>query len=51
MRFFDRLIAAREREARRQVNRYLSTLDSATLQSLGRDPKEFRTVVRARDIL
>ncbi len=34
-RIFDRMVAARELQAKRYVNGYLETLDDATLQQLG----------------
>jgi len=42
MRFFERMIAAREKEARRQVARYLSNYDAATLAEFGYRPNGTR---------
>jgi len=38
-RVYDRMVAGREREARRYVNGYLATLDDAALAELGYDRK------------
>lgn len=39
---FDRVTAAREKQARRYVNTYLLSLDDDTLKSLGHDRAELR---------
>lgn len=39
---FERVVAAREREARRLVNAHLLTLDDKTLRDMGRSREELR---------
>lgn len=39
---FDRMVAARERQARRYVNGYLMTLDDESLKALNRSRDELR---------
>ena len=44
---FDRMVAARERQARRYVNTHLLTLDDESLRALGRSRDELRREGRA----
>ena len=47
----DRMVAARERQARRYVNGYLLSLDDATLAAYGYDRKELEKESRFGSII
>ncbi|MXN63532.1 hypothetical protein GR183_01330 [Stappia sp. GBMRC 2046] len=47
----DRMVAARERQARRYVNGYLLSLDDATLSAYGYDRKELERESRFGSII